>query len=136
MATGGDSSTKAEGGGFDWDAAFSSDTEDEAAAETKAKARVKEATQVKEEGNRLLQRGQLQTACATYKRALGIIWALYRRPGGAGKASGAAAVGAAVDLNLALCHLKLEEWEAARKCASRALAVEPGNAKALYRRGL
>ena len=39
-------------------------------------------------------------------------------------------------LNLALCYLKIQEYDHAVKYASQALVNDPENVKALYRRGL
>ncbi|CAL1160109.1 unnamed protein product [Cladocopium goreaui] len=68
----------------------------------------------------------------SYRKALSCIWALYRQRS-VGKA---VELGQAVDLNLALCYLKLERYDSARRCASRVLEVDSENSKALYRRAL
>ncbi|CAE8634341.1 unnamed protein product, partial [Polarella glacialis] len=107
------------------DALFSSDTEDEAQGAAKLQKRVAEATALKAEGNSLLQQGRAGDAACSYRKALSAVWADYRRR----SAPEASALGLAIDLNLSLCHLKLEEWEAARRCAERALGQEPGNVK-------
>lgn len=39
-------------------------------------------------------------------------------------------------LNLAMTHLKKNDFTAARKAADEALALDPKNVKALYRRGM
>lgn len=114
------------------DDVFSSDTEDEATGAVKARARVERGEALKAEGNRLLQAGSAAEAAAAYGRALKAVWALYRQR----KDAGAVRLGAALDLNLALCHLRLEAWEAARRSASRALEADGGSAKGLYRRGV
>eukprot|EP00439_Symbiodinium_sp_Y106_P059941 s1778_g8.t2 len=75
---------------------------------------------------------QAERAEVLYRKALSAIWAPYRQR----KDAAAVALGVAVDLNLALCYLKLERWDAARRSASRALEAEPENPKGLYRRGL
>eukprot|EP00929_Paragymnodinium_shiwhaense_P084616 TRINITY_DN45261_c0_g1_i1.p1 TRINITY_DN45261_c0_g1~~TRINITY_DN45261_c0_g1_i1.p1 ORF type:complete len:698 (+),score=181.44 TRINITY_DN45261_c0_g1_i1:439-2532(+) len=116
----------------DLDAIFSSDTEDEAAGEAKERKRIEEATTLKEEGSAILKEGRVVDALATYKRSLSSIWALYRCK----KSAQAVAVGVAVDLNMALCHLRLEDWESGKRSAARALENEPGNPKGLYRRGI
>ena len=82
--------------------------------------------------NALMQAGKLAEAEVLYRKALSAIWAPYRQR----KDAAAVALGVAVDLNLALCYLKLERWDAARRSASRALEAEPENPKGLYRRGL
>ena len=66
-----------------------------------------------------MQAGKLSEAEVLYRKALSAIWAPYRQR----KDAAAVALGVAVDLNLALCYLKLERWEAARRSASRALEV-------------
>lgn len=109
---------------------FSSDTEDEECA-TRERARSDEASALREEGNKILQQGRFRDAVTTYKRALGLIWPLYRR-----RDPSVSALGAILDLNLALCYIRLEQWEAARKCTTQALEIEPQNAKGLYRRGV
>eukprot|EP00928_Gymnodinium_smaydae_P073334 TRINITY_DN56551_c0_g1_i1.p1 TRINITY_DN56551_c0_g1~~TRINITY_DN56551_c0_g1_i1.p1 ORF type:complete len:736 (+),score=199.69 TRINITY_DN56551_c0_g1_i1:84-2291(+) len=116
----------------DSDSVFSSDTDDEAAGAAKLQRRIDEGTEFKLEGNKLLQQGELSAARAAYKRALGAVWAPYKQRSN----SGAVALGAAVDLNLALCHLRSEDWEEAKRCATRALEADPKNAKGLYRRGV
>ncbi|CAJ1351113.1 unnamed protein product [Effrenium voratum] len=115
----------------DLDDLFSSDTEDEEAARAKFARKLEEAKLQKEEGNQLLKRGDAKQAEVAYRKGLASIWAPYRQ-----REAEAAALGAALDLNLALCHLRLEQWEQACRCTSRALEVEPFNGKALYRRGL
>ncbi|CAE7923643.1 EMB2745, partial [Symbiodinium necroappetens] len=120
------------GASVDWDTVFSSDTEDEAAGRAKAEKKMGIATQNKQNGNALMQAGKLSEAEVLYRKALSAIWAPYRQR----KDAAAVALGVAVDLNLALCYLKLERWDAARRSASRALEVEPENPKGLYRRGL
>lgn len=118
----------------DLDAMFSSDTEDEETALRKIGTRIRQAEVLKEEGNHLLKEKRTAEARAAYKRALSEIWAMYRQPGG--KGGDAVPLGAAIDLNLSLCHLRLEAWEDAKHCASRALAAAPGSAKGHYRRGV
>eukprot|EP00434_Breviolum_minutum_P039728 symbB.v1.2.035291.t1/scaffold4714.1/size36000/1 len=116
----------------DLESLFSSDTEDEAAATLKAQKKVAAASSHKEEGNRCLKNQQLAEAELCYRKALSCIWALYRQR----SVKDAVEVGVAVDLNLALCYLKLDRFDAARRCASRVLEVDSENSKALYRRGL
>ena len=40
----------------------------------------------------------------------------------------------AANLNLALCHLKLDNYFLARDCAAKVLEKDPNNVKALYRK--
>eukprot|EP00435_Cladocopium_sp_Y103_P023163 s427_g5.t1 len=111
---------------------FSSDTEDEETAQLKAQKKIEAAAAHKEEGNDLLKKQLVTEAEQSYRKALSCIWALYRRRS-VGKA---VELGQAVDLNLALCYLKLERYDSARRCASRVLEVDPENSKALYRRAV
>jgi len=117
--------------GPDWDAIFSSDTEDEDAG-AKLRAKAKDAEKCKEQGNSFLQGGDLAKAVAAYKRGLRCVWAPYRQRSDAASAQ----LGVVLDLNLALCHLRLEDWTAAHQCAARAVVAEPKSAKGLYRRGV
>ncbi|CAK0797470.1 unnamed protein product [Prorocentrum cordatum] len=77
-------------GAVDWDEVFSSDTEDEADGAQRLQARVDRALALKQDGNALLQGGQVPEARAAYQQALALVWAPYRRPGSA-QAAGAQA---------------------------------------------
>jgi Flp pilus assembly protein TadD len=41
-----------------------------------------------------------------------------------------------LQLNLAMAEIKLENWTSAKKAATAAVAIEPTNVKALFRRGM
>ena len=86
------------------------------------------ARQHKERGGRFFQEGRERAAAICYSRAAKLAAAVGR--GGVHELEGA------LGLNLAACQLKLGQESHASSNCSRVLRVDPGNVKALYRRGV
>jgi tetratricopeptide (TPR) repeat protein len=107
-----------------------------------------DAVRHKEDGNRLLTRGDLAGALAAYRQAAACVDVHEEEARATAAAGGAAASGAtaasptpssvraAVYSNLSLAHIKRGEWAEAEAAADRALLAEPGAEKARYRRAL
>lgn len=111
--------------------------------------RLLEASRCKDNGNALFKAGQAREAAEAYRQALQML-GLEAVDATTSSSSGDAnsawrdelrqdsrqTLALACRLNLCQCLLKLEEHVLALQQASAALEMEPGNAKALYRRGL
>ena len=131
-------------------------------ASTDSLATVSKALEFKETGNRLIKDGANEDAVAEYKKGIDLLLAFEKKQK-AGKeevvkdsddedekaeaseeksAKEAAEeielreVKVSLHLNSAMALLKLERWDDAIACADDALAVQPENVKALYRRGV
>ena len=100
-----------------------------------AEGRLDEAIRIKSLGNEAFKEGRFEGARANFERGAHVV-------GEAGVASVRGREPEALTLrvtclsNLALCHLRLRQWEAAEAAADAALALEPAHAKAQYRRGV
>ena len=92
-------------------------------------------TQLKDEGNSLFKMGKHAEALAKYERAIYNVSSSEVTSEVALHAE-AKALRKACLLNSAAAALGAESWARAIEAASAALAEEPGNAKALFRRGL
>ena len=83
--------------------------------------------EAKERGNARFKEGCLEAALHEYDRAL-------EQFGGAAGVGEQAAEKAKILSNKAECFLRLRQWLPASEAATAALRLEPGNAKALFRR--
>ena len=105
---------------------------------TTAVVEEEEAEALKAAGNAALQAGDAQGAVDAYTKALGLLLLpSASTDAGSGGASSAKKVTlhAALLNNRGLARLRLGEYEEAMDDATAMLALEPGNAKARYRRG-
>ena len=97
----------------------------------------------KEKGGKFFQGGREREAAVCYSRAAKLAVAAAAAAGG-GRGGGGEeeieeevkALQVALNLNLAACQLKLGQESHASSNCSRVLVGDPGNVKALYRRGL
>ncbi|CAI8002480.1 FK506-binding protein-like [Geodia barretti] len=89
------------------------------------------ASRHKERGGKLFQEGQEGAAAVCYSRAAKL--AAAAGGGGEGEFKD---LQVALGLNLAACQLKLGQADHASSNCSRVLELDPGNVKALYRRGV
>ncbi|CAI8002490.1 FK506-binding protein-like, partial [Geodia barretti] len=89
------------------------------------------ASRHKERGGKLFQEGQEGAAAVCYSRAAKL--AAAAEGGGEGEFKD---LQVALGLNLAACQLKLGQADHASSNCSRVLELDPGNVKALYRRGV
>ena len=92
------------------------------------------ASRHKERGGQLFQEGQERAAAVCYSRAAKLAAAAVVS-GGRGEREGKE-LQVALGLNLAACQLKLGQVDHASSNCSRILELDPGNVKALYRRGM
>jgi tetratricopeptide (TPR) repeat protein len=92
------------------------------------------ASRHKERGGQLFQEGQERAAAVCYSRAAKLAAAAVVS-GGRGEREGKE-LQVALGLNLAACQLKLGQADHASSNCSRILELDPGNVKALYRRGM
>uniref|UniRef100_A0A7S0AHT5 PPPDE domain-containing protein n=1 Tax=Pyrodinium bahamense TaxID=73915 RepID=A0A7S0AHT5_9DINO len=95
------------------------------------------ATMQKAKANKLFGEKAYSAAKSSYWKALGYLDAMSRRTEEDAEACRQVeAVRRALLLNLAACDLKSESYEEAVGRCREVLALDPGNAKALYRRGV
>eukprot|EP01001_Neometanema_parovale_P009785 NODE_6026_length_886_cov_111.808650_g5797_i0.p1 GENE.NODE_6026_length_886_cov_111.808650_g5797_i0~~NODE_6026_length_886_cov_111.808650_g5797_i0.p1 ORF type:complete len:184 (+),score=53.50 NODE_6026_length_886_cov_111.808650_g5797_i0:60-554(+) len=120
--------------------------------------KIQEGERLKEEANQLLKEGNLKKASFTYKQALMFVndlsggaknsdpndQSMAMMQAFAGKnapkatvdeEAAAKAVALSLYLNLAHVDIKRELWHNAIEHAEKALSLDPGNIKGLYRRG-
>ena len=90
--------------------------------------RVVEAEKFKTAGNEHFKTGNLDAACTAYAEALERLVNLRTPPT-------ALEMRIALHNNTALCLFKQERWEDASSHATKAIALDPDNVKALFRRG-
>eukprot|EP00928_Gymnodinium_smaydae_P049748 TRINITY_DN33400_c0_g1_i1.p1 TRINITY_DN33400_c0_g1~~TRINITY_DN33400_c0_g1_i1.p1 ORF type:complete len:335 (+),score=77.49 TRINITY_DN33400_c0_g1_i1:102-1007(+) len=83
----------------------------------------------KRRGGVAFQKGEFEDAICLYNEGLKIL-------DEGGLHAPDAAIRSVLNANMALCCLKLERYEEAEERASAALAADPANSKASYRRGL
>jgi FK506-binding protein 4/5 len=96
-------------------------------------ARVLEAQRLKTEGNELFKTGLLSRAVKKYRFALSFVDSEFTLS--AAERAERRPIRAAIHLNLAACSIKAGVWESAVEHCTDALALDPGNPKALLRRG-
>lgn len=108
-----------------------------------AEERLQWALRAKDRGNVDFKAGTLECAAQTYEAALRLLGCIDADPEvDDGSWQDAALreerdkVAVSCFLNLAQCELKLERFLEAQSHASAALALDPANSKAIYRRGL
>merc|ERR1712007_126487 len=92
------------------------------------------AERCKQEGNALLAKGDFADACERYDQ--GLLALVNAEKEGDVDQQKIVALRVALHLNAALAHIRRSTLKAAIDHASGALASEPENVKALYRRGL
>jgi len=110
--------------------------------------KLREATRLKEEGNGLVQQKEYRKACKVYRRVFAYTNGLISKEDQAmAQYTAEKDLVSAVDMkninelkaatytNLALCYIRLAEFDRAAECASKALEVDPDNVKALVRFG-
>ena len=92
----------------------------------------------KEKGGKFFQEGREREAAVCYSRAAKLAVAAAAGGGGGEEQieEEVKALQVALNLNLAACQLKLGQESHASSNCSRVLVRDPGNVKALYRRGL
>jgi tetratricopeptide (TPR) repeat protein len=97
------------------------------------KERIAEADHVKERGTMFFKESKFDLALKVYKRAFGIVEGSHiHREEDKEACKGTVAV---LRLNMALCHLKLENGLEAREECEKVLEVDKDNIKALFRKG-
>eukprot|EP00930_Biecheleria_cincta_P047224 TRINITY_DN32687_c0_g1_i1.p1 TRINITY_DN32687_c0_g1~~TRINITY_DN32687_c0_g1_i1.p1 ORF type:complete len:1539 (-),score=385.40 TRINITY_DN32687_c0_g1_i1:509-5125(-) len=113
----------------------------------KASVRLRVAQECKDRGNEHLKKGELEDAVTLYQRGIRSIQPLLdAKDGDIDKTSetileddvfhGAISAEVSLQLNLALACLKKDDFWGALEAAGKVLERQPGNVKALYRRGL
>ena len=105
------------------------------AATDRARYVLSASSQLKDEGNRLFKAGKHSEALEKYERAIANVSSSEVTSEAAVRAE-AKTLKKACLLNSAAAALGAESWSKAIEAASAALAEDPGNAKALFRRGL
>lgn len=106
-----------------------------AAATDRARYVLSASAQLKDEGNALFKAGKHSEALAKYERAISNVGSS-EVSSVAALLSEARALRRACLLNSAAAALGAESWAKAIEAATVALAEDPGNAKALFRRGM
>eukprot|EP00667_Euglena_gracilis_P016918 EG_transcript_17765 len=91
------------------------------------------AQQLKEEGNDLFRAGRVSRAVKKYQFAFAFVESDFATTGA--QQAERRALRASIHLNLAACGVKSGVWDSVVEHCSRALDCDPGNAKALLRRG-
>eukprot|EP00928_Gymnodinium_smaydae_P015540 TRINITY_DN15750_c0_g2_i1.p1 TRINITY_DN15750_c0_g2~~TRINITY_DN15750_c0_g2_i1.p1 ORF type:complete len:371 (+),score=73.87 TRINITY_DN15750_c0_g2_i1:58-1170(+) len=98
---------------------------------------VEAATAQKEKANKLFKSGAYEEAQEAYSKAIGYLGTLTRRGDDEDEVwLQAQTVRSALQLNLAACGLKREDYRQALKNCEDVLAMDASNQKALYRRGI
>lgn len=92
------------------------------------------ADRLRELGNDLFKKGDLQRALRRYAASVKFLESDYNLTDAADKAAGKLKK-AAAHSNAAAVHLKLDQFVEARAAAAKAVEAEPNNVKALYRAG-
>eukprot|EP00668_Euglena_longa_P011866 GGOE01014286.1.p1 GENE.GGOE01014286.1~~GGOE01014286.1.p1 ORF type:complete len:332 (-),score=93.08 GGOE01014286.1:188-1114(-) len=88
----------------------------------------------KEEGNALFKAGDYTEAIKHYHKAKGVLTWTYKYTE-AEKARWNHEIGIPSMLNLAACHLRLQQWQPCIDFCHDVLEIQPANTKALFRRG-
>jgi len=96
--------------------------------------KIEEATKSKDAGNKLFKEGKFRDAKDAYVEALGFVDTVYEESDEQKTAIKALKV--SCHLNSSLMLQKLGEWGEAIDPCNKALALEPENSKALFRRGV
>ena len=118
-------------------AAASASASASSAASDRARYVLSASARLKDEGNALFKAGKHSEALAKYERAIDNVESSeVSSAADAALRAEARALKKACLLNSAAAALGAESWSRAIEAASKALAEEPGNAKALFRRGL
>ena len=96
---------------------------------------IAKALEYKASGNEAFKRGDYKAALGQYHS--GSMFIIGQNTSGVSKeeATAISDLKVANFSNLAMCHMKLENFEKARDNCTKALAVDPTNVKALFRRG-
>eukprot|EP00741_Cyanophora_paradoxa_P022659 tig00021493_g21884.t1 len=108
--------------------------------------KIKKALELKEKGNALYKAGDVKGAVAAYHEIYMYVHGLTDAPplamfGGSSATLSDDSTKQVRDLklshhlNLSMCHLKLGNWAKVIHNCDKALAIDPSNAKALFRRG-
>lgn len=90
-------------------------------------ALIEEASALKGKANALMKEKDFHNAGAIYEQAIALL-------AGASLEEQSLPLAATLHCNLAQCMLNLESWRRAEEAATRCLALESGNTKAMYRR--
>eukprot|EP00667_Euglena_gracilis_P016590 EG_transcript_17363 len=96
--------------------------------------KLRECQREKDEGNALFKAGDYAEAIKHYFKAKGILTWTYKFTE-AEKARWNQEVGIPSMLNIAACHLKLQQWQSCVDHCYDILELQPANVKALFRRG-
>mmetsp|Transcript_75815 Transcript_75815/g.214355 ORF Transcript_75815/g.214355 Transcript_75815/m.214355 type:complete len:474 (+) Transcript_75815:122-1543(+) len=107
---------------------------DEGKAPAGEEQRIERATEAKERGNALTKESEFERARDAYQEALNLLRACKATELELLRSKNKLRL--ACLLNLAQCSIKLEDFAAAVRHATEALAIEPRSCKALYRRGV
>lgn len=108
-----------------------------AASSKMARVRLAVAREAKDRGNEALRQGRLEDAAGMYGRGLQAIEPLEKCPEvGGDEVQDVVDLEVALQLNLAHVSIKQEHYWAALEAADTVLGRQPGNSKALYRRGV
>uniref|UniRef100_A0AAY4BW50 peptidylprolyl isomerase n=1 Tax=Denticeps clupeoides TaxID=299321 RepID=A0AAY4BW50_9TELE len=100
--------------------------------EMNTKEKLEQSSIVKDKGTRHFKEGKFRQAAAQYKRI--ISWLDHESLTGEEQAQ-TRALRLAAHLNLAMCYLKLQEYNLALENCDKALDLDENSEKALYRRG-
>jgi tetratricopeptide (TPR) repeat protein len=86
---------------------------------------------VKKEGNEFFSKGEYRKAIESYEKLTRFMGVLLK-----GEKHLSDPMKVTVDINTALCHIKLEEYSHAVTCCDNAIEIDSKNVKAYYRRGV
>jgi len=113
------------------------------------KDKIEQGLRYKEEGNALVKNGEFKKACRSYRRVFGCVNGLLSKDNQEMakfvtdgsfltelESKQVKDLKVTVYTNLALCYLKMQEFEKALDCAEKALEIDSDNLKGLLRKGI